>query len=264
MNIEVYGMEKRMRAAARHLAKSEALLPVSHIMLLPIPTAKDKQHITGTDIPLRDVLQKNSEGSLTVGYGVPSEYAELIRRLGGELLDLAFDEDFLVENAYITAVGALAEMIASASSMPRDSSFGIYGYGRIGRELLKLLLFLGASVTVYTSSEKTYDALVKSGVKCVKTERSSGGVCDFSHIDTLINTAPCDMREVMDNAIFGSSQTKIYELASGDNFPEGFNVRKMQGVPEKMLPESAGYAVFCAVKRYLDTDELTLERRPSL
>ncbi len=248
MSIETYGIGERLRVAAR----LSSTLDVSHLVILPVPTTKDKKHILGTGILLSDTLCNAEENSVVVGYGLPEPFVLMARERGAEVLDLLCDEEYLCDNAYITAVGALGYILTTVKNSPNDIRFGIVGYGRIGSRLVRMLLFLGARVRVYTSKVLNCFELGECGIDCVAVSECDGDMYDFSDIDVLINTAPKDMTQGIKNGN-ASENMRIIELASGDNFIGIERVEKLPGIPEKMYAESAGRTYFSAIKRFLNT-----------
>lgn len=244
MSIETYGTGKRMELVAKGL-KNENF---SHLVVLPVPTSKDKKHITNTDILLEQTLVNVSEKSKIVGYGLPEDYKNMARALGAEVYDAEKDEPFLLSNAYITALGALGYILSTVDREPREIRFGIFGYGRIGRILLKMLLFLGARTIVYTSKILSRIELGAYGIDSGEASTAPREACLIDDVDILINTAPTDMR-----GLFGEAKaargTRIIELASGDNFAGIEGVEKLPGIPEKFYPESAAKAYIEAIVR---------------
>ena len=245
MNIETYGHGERL-AVARRLV---ATLGAEHTVLLPVPSSKDNKCVSGTDILLSDTLVNVKEGSVVVGYSLPARYKERAESLGARILDLSEDGKFMLENANITAVGTLSYILSTEKSIPRDKTFGIFGYGRIGKELLRILVFFGARVRVYTSKKDTCIELGKAGIECEYTEYD-GLAKDFSEIDILINTAPTDMSASFPMGKVGEGM-RVLEVASGKNFVGVEGVEYLPALPEKMYPESAGYSYFNAVKEFL-------------
>ena len=246
MNIETYGVGERMR----YLTSYARDITGSHLVLLPVPTTKDKKHITGTEIPLSDTLLNVKEGSIVFGYGLPDEYKKEVKGLGGKIFDLSLDEEFLKENAHITAIGAVGYLLTNIKSMPEQLRVGVMGYGRIGSELVKLLLFLGAKVKVYTSKVLTRIDLGSCGVDSVSVSEWDGCVHDFSGLDILINTAPKDMRECFPDGKIKNGM-RIIELASGENFKGIAEIERLPGIPDKMYPASAAKAYVSAIRRAL-------------
>ncbi len=246
MNIETYGTGERMNYVAA-LARDVA---ADHLVLLPVPTTKDKKHITNTDITLWQTLMGIGEGSAVFGYGLPEEFKNGAQMLGARVFDLAKNEEFLKENAKITSLGAVGYLLTTSKDTLENKRIGVVGYGRIGSELVRLLLFLGADLRVYTSKLLTRIDLGECGVDTVSVSEWEGGVCDFSGLDILINTAPKDMKESFPNGKKADSM-RIIELASGENFEGVEGVERLPALPDKMYPKSAAEAYISAVKRLL-------------
>lgn len=246
MSIETYGTGERIRVAAR----LSSTLGTEHLVILPVPTTKDKRTVFGTDVLLDETLVNVGVGSVVVGYGLPEEYKFSAEQLGAKVFDLALDEVFLSENAYITAIGTLAYVFGANKRIVRDFCVGVIGYGRIGSQLVRMLLFFGARVKVYTTKMLTRINLGECGVDCVCPPDSPDGKYDFSGIDILINTAPKNMATAFENKKVPDGMTVI-ELASGDNFSGIEGVVKLPALPERMYPESAGREYFKAIERFV-------------
>ena len=244
MTIETYGTGERLRIAAALAHKIEP----KHLVLLPIPTTKDKIYINKTDIPLIDTLDGVGEGSVVVGYGIPGDYKDLVHNMGADVIDLEEDEDFLCENARLTAIGTLGYLLSTSKKEPKDLCFGIIGYGRIGSRLAEMLLFFGARVKVYTSKEATCIFLGKYGIESAYVAKDDG-YYDFSGLDIIINTAEKDMTESFPLGKI-SDGVRVIELASGDNFIGVNGVERLPSIPEKAFAESSARAYFDRIKKF--------------
>lgn len=234
MEICTFGVGGRQRACEAALSKIKGSR-YKRLVLLPIPTTKDGERINATDTPLESILTLVGDSVLVAGYNIPDSLGERILALGGEVYDAALDEDFLLENAEITAEGALGKILCHFKKAPRELKVGIVGYGRIGKALARLLLFLGARVKVYTRKEATRLYLAECGVD------SSHGECaeDFSDLDLIVNTAPARFlcKEAVEHL---SESTAFIDLASGKNFEDTAPVMKLSSVPDAMYPYTAG------------------------
>ena len=249
MNIEVFGGGERCRAASRVLSAvdfSDAPY-IEDIKILPIPSTKDGERITGTEIQISDLLDKLSYGSFVIGYGIPKEIKSRIEEVCVGYYDGAEDEEFLVENAYITAVGTLSYLLSSSKKIVRDSSFGVVGYGRIGSALSRLLLFLGAKLRIFSSKPLTRIELGAFGIESSEIKLGGFDFSDLSGIDFLINTAPCNLSRAFPDKRVPEGM-RVLDLASGDSFPGVVGVEYLPSLPGRLYPESAGeaYAKFAA------------------
>lgn len=236
MEILVFGKGGRLRACKERLEGqlSDFRGEITRIAVLPIPTTKDGKTVFGTDILLSDVLEDIGHGTLAACYGIPDECAKKIEDRGGVIYDALYDEKLLSENAYLTALGAVADILTSDKREPRDIALGIVGYGRIGREIAKTWFFLGGVPHIYTGRGEVCEELRRAGMHssiCDGTE-------DYTGLDILINTAPDGIVKSSSHGIDGVR--RIIDLASG-NYLEGIpRVEKMPSIPEKRYPESAG------------------------
>jgi hypothetical protein len=242
MSIETYGTGERLRVSA---SLSVPFGIERRIILLPVPTTRDGVCVTSTDEKLSDIFDGVGENTYIFGYGIPREYSEKARTFGAYIHDLSLDEEYLLENAELTALGTLGYILTSSNAAPSELSFGVVGYGRIGERLARLLLFLGARVCVFTTRPTVRDALCETGVGA----RGMDTPIDTDGIDILINTAPRDMSAEFPHGV--RLGLRIIELASGENFKGVQGVERLPALPERYFPVSAGRTYAAAVKRFI-------------
>ncbi len=239
MNIEVFGESERQKSAEKLLLGES--LDFDSVKLLPIPSSRDGEHITGTEILLTDFLKEVEKGDFVIAYGLPEAFKETLGSRGILCYDAAFDEDFLLENAYVTAIGALGYILSTSKKVPGDMKFGIIGYGRIGSCLARLLLFLGARVKIFSSKKLTRIELGFCGIETPEIELSDFSDENLSGLDFVLNTAPTNLSYLFPEkrVPFGM---RVVDLASGDSFPGISGVEYLPSLPNRMYPVSAGEA----------------------
>ena len=251
MTIENFGVGARCAEALRLLLAAEQRGEISEsvkrILLLPIPTSRDKIHLSGTDRLLCEIFSDARCGDLIIGYGIDAKTKSQIKSRGALVYDALDDEDFLLENARQTALGALGYVLSTMDRVPSDLSFSVVGYGRIGTELVRLLLFLGAKVKVYTGREMTCIELGECGVKAHLVPR--GTYPDFDS-DVIINTAPADLSKSFKRGKIPSG-VRVIELASGENFSGIEGVERLPGIPDKYYGKSAGAVYYSKIMKFL-------------
>ena len=243
MIIHSYENSLRSDACTEYLRGSDMCQNVDKIILMPIPTSRDKTTILNTNVYIKEVLELICDRTLISGYGLTDEFILAAESRGAVVVDLERDEEFLSDNAELTALCTLGIYLGTTWFSPRDISVGIVGYGRIGKRLTNLFLYLGADVRVFTSRENTRLDLCENGVSA----SFSGPEGDLSGLDILINTAPAVIF-TKESIPFG---LRIIDLASGDNFVGVPDVEKYPSIPAKMFPKSAGRVWGRTLERYL-------------
>lgn len=257
MKIENYGKGERCLLAMRYLLLDEELTDrcnEKRIILLPIPSARDGVHITGTDKLISELLMDIREQDFVVGYNIPDEDKEIIYHSGGDFFDAALDEVFLLENSNLSALGALGYILQNTSRPPADTRYGIVGYGRIAGALSEMLMYLGGKVRIYTSNNLTRLSLSEYGVDNMSYDRASHTIPDISDIDILINTAPTPLEATFEGGRIPKEMTVI-ELASGNNFEGVAGVIRLPSIPERFYPRAAARIYYEAIKRALMEDK---------
>lgn len=245
MEILSFGGGRRMRECVRLL--ESAVGPLSgRLILLPIPTTRDNIYINGTDLTLGSVVPLLTSESTLVGYNIPRDLVYNAEEVGAVVYDAGRDERFLMENAIISARGAIGYLLTNFTRDIADMKIGIIGYGRIGRALLRYLICLGSSPILYTGRQEVAVELGSSGIDC----RVLGEGCDLSGLDILINTSPTSQISIDDL----DPMTKIIDLASGKPFPTSDRVTKLSSIPDAMYPLTAGRLYAEGILRFFDME----------
>lgn len=216
------------------------------LILLPIPTTRDKIYISGSDTPLSALTPFFGEGVILAGYNIPDWLVREAKEGGCRVYDGGGDERFLLENAIISARGALGYILTNFTRDIADMRLALVGYGRIGRALLGYLLALGASPTVYTRRREVALELGGMGINCSVLGQDT----DLCGIDLLINTAPAAQIDPLEL----DPKTKILDLASGSVFPPSESLTKLSSIPDAYYPLTAGRLYAEGILRFLDME----------
>ena len=159
------------------------------------------------------------------------------------------DETYLTDNARLTAEGALCASMSKMTRSLRDAHCLVIGYGRIGKELTRLLRSFGADVTV---AARRAESRKEAGENSVSIERLPSVICKA---DLIYNTVPA--RTVSESGLFLIKNTAVLiELASK---PYGFDMERAKrlgihaclesGIPGRYCPESAAGALMRYIER---------------
>lgn len=165
---------------------------------------------------------------------------------GYDKIDLLQDEDYLAENAYITAEAALDVALPYLQRTIRGCKVLIIGWGRIGKCLANLLKCMGADVTV--AARKPSD---RAMLRALGFEAAEFPVADeiLRSVGLICNTVPY---AVLDSAC-ARDCIKI-DLASKQGII-GDDVVIARGLPGIHFPESSGKLIAKTMTRILRKEE---------
>ena len=204
--------------------------------------------------------------------GVPcrmdhKELSELLRKLSGDVLifggfldrqelegyrcyDLLKDEDYLAQNAAITAHCALWIAMNQLPMTLQQCPVLILGWGRIGKHLAGLLKGLGAEVTVAVRKDDQRAMLRAFGY-----EAETVPVPEYilPRFRVVLNTVPAPVLSEEALSHCRSDCIKI-ELASSPGM-EGEDILDARGLPGKLAPENSGKLIAWTVLRLCAGEE---------
>ena len=170
---------------------------------------------------------------------------------GKNIIDYTKDEAFAIENAFLTAEGAIAIACNSSDLSLINSNVLITGYGRIAKALHRYLEPYTKSITVCARSTDAQALAKSNGANVIDFPMLS----DSKEFDFIFNTVP--------HPVFNERELKsmkkiatIIDLASfpggvDRNFAEylGLNMIIARGLPAKCSPKSAGIIVANTINR---------------
>lgn len=236
MQIFIPGTDARMQAAkAEALARGHTLAEAMdcNIALLPLPDS------TGDAAPLLSLSGQNRR--VLHGRLHPSQKKALQNR-GWQLINLQEDDAYIRENALISAEGALHTAMSRVDYTLRGALCAVVGYGRIGQELTRLLLALGAKVHVIARREASRTQAKTDGAQAFDIPEMTKA---FHGVQVLFNTVPSPII-ASDTLQQLSPGALIMELASP---PYGFDLTAAKalgfdailesGIPSRYAPRTA-------------------------
>ena len=205
-----------------------------------------------TDL-LLDVPSFSGSGVLRSG----EDFSALLNRLpqlkrvfGGKLpsirssienIDLLEDPSYLAENAFITADCAMRLCGLSLKTTWADSKVLVIGWGRIGKQLCRMLKSLGTQVTVCARKAPDRALLNAFGYTAIEPKMLNG-----EGYDVIFNTAP-NLR--LEEAALSSCPLPM-DLASQEGLT-GKDVIYARGLPGIYAPLSSGKLIAAVMEQYL-------------
>ena len=199
--------------------------------------------------PPDGVLERLSPGTRAYffGPGTPGAMPE-----GVTAVDLWKDERLLLENAWLTAEGAICAAMNACDASLRDCHCLVIGWGRIGRALTELLVGMNVRVTVASRLPKGRNSAIERGAESVSTYELANALPG----KRIVFSTP--QQRVLDEATLrrADRDALVIDLSSP---PHGVDLEAAQSLglqawrepklPGRYCPYSAAQAMLRALKR---------------
>ena len=263
----IWGQERESIKSVQIADSLEEALHGARAVVLPLPASLDG--ITLNCIPegregrvrLETILKSltDRDGACVIGGKLPLGFVAEARERNIPCFDYFESEAFQIKNAYITAEAAVAIAMNNIGKTVRGSRFAVTGYGRISKQLTKLLCGLGANVTVLARKESdlAFAALDGCGTISLSGDKDRAVEELLRDYDVIFNTVP--------SLIFGRAflervdkDVLIIELASAPGGIDvcaardlGSRVLWASALPGKYAPQSAGELIAECVEKIL-------------
>ncbi|MBO5779020.1 MAG: NAD(P)-binding domain-containing protein [Clostridia bacterium] len=224
------------------------------LVVLPIPVTRDGEHLnaplSATPIPLAEVVLSLRPQQVVASGTLPPSMADALRAKGCRLYDYQADESFAQWNALATAEGAIAMAIAETDGLLLGSQCAVLGFGRIAKQLCRLLSALGAKVTVL-ARKKTDLALAATlgyaGVPLIQGEEA------LAKATLVFNTVPKKLFDF--SAMKLSPDATVIDLAPIYDASDSPKVIRGAALPSKYAPAFAGRLIGDCILAYLREKE---------
>lgn len=222
---------------------------LADFIILPVPVTTDGSNINApfsrSRITLDQVLNAIKPSQRLVGGAVTEDIRKEIENRGLKIYDYLHREELAVYNAVPTAEGAVQLAMEELPITISGSRCLITGYGRVGRNLSRLLTALGAHVTV---AARRYADLAWADTRgCATVELKH--LSEAGDFDVIFNTVPAmifDYEHLKDI----DKNTLLIDLASkpgGIDFNAASDLQIKTiwalSLPGRVAPKSAGQII---------------------
>ena len=220
-------------------------------VVLPVPAERGgilNAPLSTEKKPTEEIITCLVPGQMLFGGVISDKLNSAAADAGVRVFDFMKDESFVLYNAALTAEAAAGLMIHDCDRAVLGSRALILGYGRLGKELSRILSALGCEVTVAARGA----VAVSVGMHTINITELENGIDGF---DFIINTVPA--RILSSSALCTASEGAfLMELASA---PGGFDAELAQniglktvsapGLPGRFSPRSSAQYI----KEYIYT-----------
>lgn len=241
---------------ALHVRERKQKIGEADAVLLPWPVSFARERLVGAETLTKtealDLLPRCR--ILLHGRNVDERELGNARRL----LRPETDEEFLMQNARLTAEGAVLCAVRELGGALLSRACVVTGFGRIGRQLAVRLCAMGMFVMVCARSEEQMRAAHSLGAHPVPLAQLARAV---SGADVVFNTVPARIWDEQTLARIPKG-TPVIELAGAPYGADPELARRMgvrltieSGLPGRYAPMEAGAALFQTVLRALETEK---------
>ncbi|MDD2418445.1 MAG: dipicolinate synthase subunit DpsA [Oscillospiraceae bacterium] len=222
---------------------------LADFIILPVPVSTDGTTINApfsrVRISLDQVLNAVKPEQQLVGGAITKEVHEEAKKRGISITDYLHREELAVYNAVPTAEGAIQLAMEELPITLGGSHCLITGYGRVGRTLSRLLVALGAQVSVTARNFSDLAWADSEGCKSFELMHLS----DAGDFDVIFNTIPFP---VFDRDILSKldKNTLLIDLASRPGGIDFIAAAELQlktiwalSLPGRVAPKTAGQII---------------------
>lgn len=212
-------------------------LRTAEFVLLPVPVTDGAGHIRGTKFSPAEVKDMIFPHAQVFGGGI-----EQLKEVFPHSEDVLLWEDLTMDNASITAEGALGYILSELPTTIEGEKFLILGAGRIGMHLARRISALGGTVTISARTQSQRRMIEALGFTAEETGTFPRGLEQYA---CLCNTIPSPVlsKEQLSHT---RHDCLVLELASapGGCYPEdcetlGKHLVIARGLPGKTAPKTA-------------------------
>ena len=233
------------------------------VLILPLPASPDSKHL---NLPLMqeekktpcifDIIEATPKNTWIAGGRLSKKIKEALEQSDHRYFDYFESEDLQQKNAIPTAEGAVEVLMREIPQTVCGLSVAVTGFGRVARALVRLLLAMGAEVTVM--ARKDSDILQAKALGCATVALAPGALNNLgSSFSVIFNTVPfCLFDETVLNGL--SHDTVIVDLASAPggvdvNAAKALGIRAIWALslPGKYAPVTAGEIIAQTVLEYV-------------
>ena len=235
----------------------------SSIVVFPIPTIKNEiflNNSSSTLIKFNEIITFINNNSLVFGGKLSQLIKNIFTDLNLSYVDLFDIESFQIQNALLSAEGAIYYAKQRFDRSIHGSKIAVLGFGRIGKILSYLLHSQGAKITVCARKDSDYTwsrVIGFDGYKIkISDDRNNLSLINNEY-DIIFNTIPHWIIEE-DLAKRINPNTIIIDIAS---HPYGIDERLIKkynlqyyrelGIPGRYAPKSAGEIIGKTIINYI-------------
>ena len=197
-------------------------------------------------------MEKDMPCNLKIyGGQISSDSLKIFKEKNINYINFLEDENFVLDNASLTAEGVLSEIIANTNASIFSLKILILGGGRVAKSIGKIFEKLDLNFNFATINKEELN-LSNFEHKAIEWANFKN---DLNGFDVVINTIPVNLFEKADENKFKENAI-LFEISSKKCF-ENFDGQKLKyilcpALPSKYSPKSAGELMLNVIEKTLN------------
>jgi len=255
-----YGIKSRILIDINLDNEFDKLIDGADVIILPLPTTKDGINLNiASNISIYELLKRMSNGQLIIGGKIPIDVYSQSDFKNRTIIDLFADESFVIQNALLSAEGAIYYAKEKTNRSIHGSRVAIFGFGRIGKLLAYLLYSQGAKISVFTRKEldRTWSKIFGFDThKIENIDNHQGEIYDL-----VFNTIPFHiineefLRSVSEESVIIDVASYPYGIDEALIKKHNLNYYIEPAIPGRYAPQSAGEIIAVSIINYLTQEK---------
>lgn len=233
----------------------EDLLAWAQIVILPIPLSRDGKTLYAPMMKNPPSLAKVCElfrsGQFVAVGSADERLAEAVKAKGCTLFQYGRCEAYAIPNALATAEGAIAMAIGHSKEMLSGAKAAVLGFGRIGKQLSRLLSAMGTKVTVFARRDADLAYAKTMGWDALPISQMNKELCRHK---LVFNTIPVKLIPLGEANLL-SKDSLFFDLAPIYDESDDPRIIRCGSLPYRYSPKSAGELIYRCVREYAERGE---------
>lgn len=267
--VHYYGLPENVpNAQIQAFATWQEAIKGADVLLLPLPASPDGVHVNMPLAPSEEapvfanVLRELEKKIPVIGGKFTPAMRDFAEAQGRVLIDYCKYEQFQLANAIPTAEGAVSILMERIPRTINGLPIAITGFGRVAKALARLLVAMGAEVTVSARRESALAEATAMGCRTVKLVGDASLITLTRDQAAVFNTVP---HWIFTRAVLAElpRDTLLVDLASAPGGIDaevaralGRSVIWALSLPGKYAPVTAGEIIADTVLEILEKEAM--------
>ena len=228
------------------------------VLIFGLPFSRDGKTVyapfSAETLSPRDFLRSKHRNRFVFAGRLPPDRHRCAFTDTETIFDYYADEPFTLYNAMLTAEALVMHLMRALPCALFGTEIAVIGYGRIGVYLTRMLLSLGARVTVFARSPVQITSAALTGAVVQPLRMLGNGLPTCRALVNTVPAAVCGEKELhalAKDCLLIECASPPYGIDAAAAERMGFSYTLAAGLPGKYAPESAGTAVSHTVIRLL-------------